>query len=307
MLLRASLIISSFSLTACAGMNARLPDIALASVKAEQETQMQISLTRYEQVNDRLQGIGRKVLAANAELCEKTRADIGVQTARLKDMPKALRARAKLAWGLDDKPRIIYVSGAQKDLRGEYFVHKGEAVNPLKADFNPAQVKVTSGGNAVKFEAEQVCHYPIRLRYSPAINAYADGRHIIVTTGMMDFASDNELALIIGHELAHNTQSHIRKIVQNRILSFGRPNFTRQFESEADYVGLYYMARAGYDVSMAPEFWRKLAKVSIKSLDKPSSHPITPERFVRLNAAVQEIKDKQARGEPLLPNMRGGS
>ena len=60
----------------------------------------------------------------------------------------------------------------------------------------------------------------------------------------MEFVeSDKELALIIGHELAHNTMGHIRKALGNYVVTLGGTRYTRPFESEADYVGLLYGAR----------------------------------------------------------------
>lgn len=287
-------------LSACAGLNARLPDIQSAAVEKEQGQQADIALERYKALNTRLQNVGRRVLIANADLCEKHGRDFGLQAMRAKDMPKALRDSAKARWGLDDRPRIIYAPESRSDLIGTYIEHEGHAIDPQSK-------RAAKVGVITDIPSQPICQYPLRLRYTPTINAYATGRQIIVTSGMMDFTTDDELALIIGHELGHNTQGHIRKIVQNRILSLGRATFTRQFESESDYVGLYYMARAGYDINTAPQFWRNLAKISIKSLETAKSHPIIPERYVRLRAAIEEIKAKRAAGEPLIPNMKSAA
>ena len=287
-------------LSACAGLNARLPDIQSAAVEKEQSQQADIALARYKALNTRLQNVGRRVLMANADLCEKRGRDFGLQALRAKDMPKALQEMAKARWGLDDKPRIIYAPQSRLDLIGTYIEHEGHAINPQSK-------RGMQDGVITDIPSTPICNFPIRLRYTPTINAYATGRQIIVTSGMMDFTTDDELALIIGHELGHNTQDHIRKIAQNRILSLGRATFTRQFESESDYVGLYYMARAGYDIHIAPQFWRNLSKVSIKSLETATSHPIIPERYIRLRAAIDEIKAKRAAGEPLIPNLRSAA
>jgi len=150
------------------------------------------------------------------------------------------------------------------------------------------------------------CDYKPRLISSTAINAYADGRNITFTTAMMEFTqSENELAMIIGHELAHNTMGHIRKVIGNYIFSLGATRYTRPFESEADYVGLYYLARAGYSTEGVEDFWQRLAKVSPKSINRAKTHPTFPDRYLRIKAARKEILAKQEAGVPLYPNFVG--
>ena len=52
---------------------------------------------------------------------------------------------------------------------------------------------------------EKICGYPVMLGESDAVNAYADGKRIIITKGMMRFARDDQdLALVVAHELGHN-------------------------------------------------------------------------------------------------------
>ena len=109
-----------------------------------------------------------------------------------------------------------------------------------------------------------VCNYPTFLRDDDSVNAFADGSRIIVTSGLMRFAeADDELAFVIGHELAHNTMGHIESKTGNMILGgivgailtglsgvnvidpmmqVGVLAFSQAFEAEADYVGVYYAA-----------------------------------------------------------------
>ncbi len=79
--------------------------------------------------------------------------------------------------------------------------------------------------------------------------------------------------------------------------------FSKGFEFEADYASLYIAARAGHDVKSAPNFWRRMAAEHPKSLEKGflASHPSTPERFVAMEKTIQEIKEKQKLGKPLIP------
>ena len=119
----------------------------------------------------------------------------------------------------------------------------------------------------------------------------------------MDFAqSDDELALIVGHELAHNTMGHIRKSITNYIISFGGTRYIRPFESEADYVGLYYLIRAGYSPRGVEDFWQRLATVAPKGINRAKTHPTFPDRFLRIRAAQDEMLEKQKTGAPLIPN-----
>ena len=128
-----------------------------------------------------------------------------------------------------------------------------------------------------------------------------------MTAGMMNFVKDDdELALIIGHELGHNTMGHIRKVVTNLILSAGGTRYTRPFESESDYVGMYYMVRAGYDPTNVEDVWRRLAVTNPKSVVRAKTHPTFPNRYLRIAATRDEINNKKAAGEPLLPNFKTG-
>src|SRR5690606_38594427 len=130
----------------------------------------------------------------------------------------------------------------------------------------------------------QACDFTVRLQQDDVKNAYADGKNIVIYKGMMDFfKSDEELALVLSHELAHNSMKHIDAKKRNATLggiigllvdvaaAAGGVNtngdFTRlamnagsgaysvEFEQEADYVGLYFMAIAGYKIDDAPNFW----------------------------------------------------
>ena len=175
---------------------------------------------------------------------------------------------------------------------------------------------------------EAVCDYPVALDNADIINAFADGKQVTVTRGMMRFVRDDlELAVVIGHELAHNSMGHVQKQMGNQMLGtlvdimaamrgvntqglFGSAAglvFSKDFEAEADYVGLYFSARAGYDIDKAPNFWRRMAAANPGSIQQRgfgASHPSTPERFLALEKIVEEIKAKQAAGKDLAPQLQ---
>jgi membrane-associated protease RseP (regulator of RpoE activity) len=178
-----------------------------------------------------------------------------------------------------------------------------------------------------------ICRYPVHIVDKDQINAFADGEQIVITTGMLRFAhNDTELGLVIAHELAHNVMGHIDKRKGNAAggaavgLVFdvlaalagvntggafsrlgaqaGAGSFSKSFEAEADYVGLYLMARAGMDYRAAPDFWRRMSTINPKSISHASTHPVTPARFLLLKKTIAEIKEKQAKNLALEPNRK---
>lgn len=82
----------------------------------------------------------------------------------------------------------------------------------------------------------------------------------------------------------------------------GGAAFSQGFESEADYVGLYHTARAGYPIAEAPKFWRRMAASNPGAIHiAGSTHPSTAVRFLALEESVKEIQRKKAAGIRLAP------
>ena len=130
---------------------------------------------------------------------------------------------------------------------------------------------------------------------------------------------------MIAHELGHNIMDHISKLRTNSLLGtivdlaaayygvntqgvFGQVGarmYSQEFEAEADYVGIYYMERAGYSIDNVADFWRDMAVEHPGSINQShaSTHPATPERFLEINAAIEEIKEKKRLNQQLIPNV----
>lgn len=177
------------------------------------------------------------------------------------------------------------------------------------------------------------CYYYFENTRSKEINAYADGETIFVTLGMQHFVKDdNELAMIMAHELAHNLLGHVDAAKHNAIaggvvgllldgiaasqgidmngeltrtgMQAGVLSYSSAFEAEADYVGLYIAVRAGYRISRAPDLWRRLSLEDPEGIYQSASHPSNAERFVVMGKIVNEIKQKQRSRTALLPVMK---
>jgi len=316
--MRMRVLVAALFLSGCASVSTQLPDIALPQLQDEQSRQEVMAFAEMDRLQQRLMQVALPILKSNAELCPKTREDIGVMMHTAKSYSKGLRPAAQRELGAKDKPSVRLVTkGSPADAAsvqvGDQFIDaEGKVVGPnskaLQTQFKQGgNIRVQRGGDeiALTVKSETVCGYNVRLAQTSTINAYADGRNITMTAGMMNFVkNDDELALIVGHELAHNSMGHIRKIVGNIILSGGATRYTRPFESESDYVGMYYMVRAGYSPEGVEDFWRRLAVTNPKYVARDKTHPRYPNRYLSLAATREEIKAKQAAGEPLIPNFK---
>lgn len=126
----------------------------------------------------------------------------------------------------------------------------------------------------------------------------ARGDHFYVTSGFIRFAkTDDELALVVAHELAHRISG--MRVVPGP-----------QVEVRADRLGLYLAARAGYDISVAPAFWDRVALEQPWSLSddvehygwtRVPPHGYMPSRAAAIRKIVAEIQRKIENGEPLQP------
>lgn len=167
--------------------------------------------------------------------------------------------------------------------------------------------------------------YKYKILDKKGLIAYTDGTTVVFTPEMMDFLeTDKELAVVVAHELSHNIMGHIGKKQINVILgsfvdiaaavkgintgglfgNIGGMTYSQAFENEADYVAIYVMALAGYDISNVHEVWRKLTIQTNSGVDSEffSSHPSNPERYLRMKRTIAEVQTKQAAGQKLEPN-----
>lgn len=163
--------------------------------------------------------------------------------------------------------------------------------------------------------------------FSPMVNAWADGTSINFTRGLIRaMPADASISMVVAHELAHNCQGHIEAKRTNAVggllldllaasagvntqgafTDFAARAYSVDFEREADYVGLYYLARAGVSISEARDAYRLLTIETGGALTAGygATHPANPERFVRMEATEREIAAKQNAMQDLVPEQQ---
>jgi predicted Zn-dependent protease len=177
---------------------------------------------------------------------------------------------------------------------------------------------------------------------SKEANAFAlPGGKVGVYKGLLPIAQNEAgLATVIGHEIAHVTQHHgaermsIATGVQGVSQAAGAAGgekygqlamvalggigkvgvelpFSRKQESEADHVGLLYMARAGYDPEEAVRFWERFAAShgdASQGISLLRTHPVDSQRIADLRSWLPEAKAEyqRAKGRGAAPESPSG-
>ncbi|HYG46581.1 MAG TPA: M48 family metallopeptidase [Allosphingosinicella sp.] len=126
----------------------------------------------------------------------------------------------------------------------------------------PAELTVLRAGRELDLRLGSLpaCLGRVRLARSTQVNAFATGRSVVMTVAMLRFLrSDDELAVVLGHELSHNIFGHRQMRNEEGILrGLGiKPSAVWKREEAADRFGLRLMAAAGYDLNAAIPFWRR--------------------------------------------------
>jgi hypothetical protein len=343
--------------TACAGCApvARLPDLDPTAIAAEQRREQIAQMRSYYAAVRRVDNVAFRLRTANAAFCNgRVSAQVGLYAESPRSVPRRFRSFAAEALDLTwERPTVISVADRSpaaaagirdRDeiiaLNGELIPMAGTAawmarwlqangVKPVRVDLRRDGVDRT-----VTVTPVMACAIPIAYSIKDRPNAFTTDKGIVVYSGIVDFAkTDAQLAIVIGHEMAHANLGHLDKRRMNTVIGFagglvldagimmggiptggvftrefmkgGARAFSVQFEREADYVGAYYAARAGYDLNGAEELWWTMGQQSDPdSLRFAKTHPLAPVRFLQIRAVAREIAEKERKHLPLVPELK---
>ena len=348
-----SILLLSLFLSACAAPITMGPQGDVQALHLETQKQQMMAFQRQIEQESRLYTVAYPVLEKNRDFCgNKVKPGYGLAVWNIHTVGRAHKAAAQSLYDLGQgvmvktvaprspalraglSPGDIVISVNGQEVGGPTGVKRMHALL-IDAGPNPSQIVFEHKG-AVKtgiLNPVQVCNYPVALDSSPVINAQTDGKIIVVTTGIMRFTeNDDELALVVAHELGHNAMGHINKKLQNSLVGslgglavdalmgaagvqtggefskfgtqLGGMAYSVEFEQEADYVGMYFMERAGFNSAGVADFWRRMAIEGQAAIDHNTSHPATPARFIAIEQTASEISRKKTARQDLIPNYK---
>jgi beta-barrel assembly-enhancing protease len=204
---------------------------------------------------------------------------------------------------------------------GQEYAHQVESTTKLVTDPEITEYVNRIGQNLVRNSDAQV-PFTIKVVDTDDINAFAlPGGFFYVDSGLI-LAADNEaeLAGVMSHEIAHvaachlareNTRGQLMQLASiplifvgggigyaaqslaSLAIPMGFLKFTRSFESEADFLGVEYLYRAGYDPQALTSFFEK-----IKAMEKHKpgtlaktfeTHPQTPDRIAKTQQEINTL------------------
>ena len=177
------------------------------------------------------------------------------------------------------------------------FVEQARQILAEELGRGPADLRVSRAGIArnLQFTAEMGCPILAELVPGTDVNAWADGARIVVGGGLLALcASDDDLALVIGHELAHNLLRHGRGLApaaEGAALSLLPQSVTigsSQSEEEADRLAVRLSAGAAYDLAGAEAFLDALLKLEGGDFAS-ATHPHPARRLALLRSAIADL------------------
>lgn len=221
-----------------------------------------------------LAGIADRMASANSALCQRPQMITGLILHDLTQYQPGRRAEVARAFSLGEGFGVLQmVSGGAAQRAGLRIDDEILAVGDVSVKISPAalqgpasfrsaeglsdifQSRLANGPadllirrsgqiKHITLTVDRGCGGELSLSNSSALNAWADGHHIVVSAGMRQFAqSDDEIAFVIAHEMAHNILKHFGS--QEKMGIFGLPK-ARDNELDADGFAVRLMAAAGY-------------------------------------------------------------
>ena len=328
-MLRIGFVVACLSLlSGCVSAAPKLRTVAVSAGEAEVEGQFQRQLVLEQRFldNHRLETIRFRLGKAAVGFCPgKIKPEFGLAVANKHSFGHGDRHLATRAYGFGDRLRVLHVikgtpaynAGVRS---GDYLLsvngetipsgQQAEAGYKSAADSGDRRMTLTvetpatsdartgAGRKKMTLASVPVCKFDIELTESHKVGAYAMAGGITVTKGMLWFAQGDEIAFVVAHELIHVVRKHRRMMGK-----FGVQQ--KQVEAEADYLGLYVMARAGYEIGTASRFWRRIAAYFPNMRGTGRTHPTPSYRFVAMRKTIAEINAKIVAGNALVPGSAG--
>jgi predicted Zn-dependent protease len=238
--------------------------------------------------------------------------------------------------------KLVPAETVEKQAQAQYrqMMSQAQAQRALAPDDHPQVLRLRAiAQRLIPYSHEwnpraKTWQWEVNLIGSPQVNAFCmPGGKIAFYTGILEKLelSDDEVAMIMGHEIAHALREHARErmaksagtniLLRGGAALFGLGDvgdlaargtasllnlkFGRDDESEADLVGLELAARAGYDPRAGVTLWQKMAQANKGAPPQwLSTHPSGKSRIQDIEKNLPKVNPlfQKAQRAPMHPS-----
>ena len=325
---RLTVAVAALSLAGCAATTPRFDALTPA--------QRNVMLTSLQAADLRVATVAFRLASAGEAICPRKAAIVGMTLHEPAQYAPALRDAVRDVMLLSNRIGILAVApGSPADKAGlkagDGLVSiAGQPVAPTPPGREGVytgvaaayvQLARSAAAGSIDVEAERegrsfrvvvspamACLSQVQLLPSPVVHAKADGTHLSVTTGLIDYvANDDELALVIAHEMAHNALGHRAQFEAQGVRrglfgGYGADAVkVREAERAADRLGYFLMARAGFNPRVAQSFWPRLYAGPAGGHTRVTTHPDVRTRLDDAQRAQEQIDEAKSAGRTPSP------
>lgn len=291
--------------------------------------------------DQRVASVAWRLALANADLCPATRPRVGWTLQSASQYGSELRPLAEQKFGLwgdlpgilsapPDSPAIaaglrpgdlilsVNATPLSSGSSDQTETYEGLQANidrlNVAAATGPMRLTVRGDGRdrQITVTPRPACAYVTQVEVRDDLRALSDGRTIFISQRLVDIAADNDqLAFLLAHELAHAVLEHAAvpdvqggRGARNADISLRR-GLSSRAEADADILGLYLLARAGFDPVRAVQFLSAYEASApgarYPQINLRGVYASIPERRRALVPVLKEIAERCAADRPLIP------
>lgn len=267
----------------------------------------------------RLAAIGHRLATANAPLCDRLQPATGIVVHAIAQYGPAERERARAAFGFEStvaveavvpggpaaraavsaNDSLVSINGEQVLGGGQGIGDRDRALDLMERGATTAPIVLTlrrdGAERTVTVAPTPACRARFELLLGRGTYAGADSRVVKLGEGFLERYTDEEVAVIVAHELAHVILRHADRldaagVARGLLKEFGRNGrLFRRTEREADELGVHLLANAGYDPLAAARFWKTRGRDIDHGPFRARTHDSSAKRAETLEAVARSI------------------